>query len=275
MRRHRFVLALAAAALLPIGYAEAGTAYLMETKAAGGESSDTMSARMSVEGPNLLVDVVQGSGGGSGMPDQFMFLGDEEKMMVIDHRNKTFTVMDKETMKAMSEMMSGGMEKMIQEALKDVPEEQRAEIEKMMREQMGQAGGGAKAKPSPIEYSKTGQSGEQQGIACEQYVGKQDGAVISELCVADWDDIKGGSDARDTFKAMAAFWQEAFGSMMAEAGENPMMMFDKIDGFPVIAREMNGDKVASETVLKSVEDADVKPEAFQPPAGYTQQQMGM
>ena len=270
MRRH-FVLAFAAAVLLPAAYAEAGTAFLMETTAGG----EKMEARMTVETPNILVDVVQGSGESGGVPDQFIFRGDDKKMIVIDHRQKTFSVMDKETMKAMSDMMGGeGMEKMLQEALKDVPEDQRAEIEKMMREQMKQAGGGAGQKQvSKVEYSKTGESGDKNGFPCEQYVGKRDGQVVRELWVTDWDNVKGGSDARETFKSMAAFWQEAFGSLAAQAGENPMELFDAVDGFPVIAREMNGDQVASETTLKSVEEASLKPEAFQPPEGYKQQQM--
>jgi len=138
--RRRFVLAFAAAVLLPAAYAQAGTAFLMETTAGG----EKMQARMTVEAPNLLVDVVQGAGNAGEVPDQFVYRGEDQKMIVIDHRQKMFTVMDKETMKAMSDMISGdGMEKMIQEALKSVPEDQRAEIEKMMREQMKQTGGGS------------------------------------------------------------------------------------------------------------------------------------
>jgi len=273
MRRHKFILALAATCLLPFGYAQAGTVFVLETKGPG--EGDKMEARMSVEAPNLLVDVREGSTSSGGAPDQFIFRGQEQKMLVIDHAAKTYSVMDKESLKAMTDMMGGGgMEAMIQEALKDVPAEQRAQIEQAMREQMGQMGKGqGMQKAPPVEYSKTGETGDQQGYPSTKYVGKQGGEVIRELWVTDWSNIKGGADVRETFKSMAAFWQEAFGSFMDASGENPIELFEAVDGFPVVAREMSGGQVESETRLKSVEQADLGPDSFQPPAGYTQQSM--
>jgi hypothetical protein len=291
MRFYQPILALAAMCLLPIAMAKAGAIFVLETTydAAGSKSSEQ--TRMSIDGSNVMVDMDRSKGGGGGgAPDQFIFLGKSGEMMVIDHAEKSYMVMDKESLKAMRAMMgmaggksgSGGeagamsdaMEAIIQEALKDLPEDQRAEAEKAMREQMGGKKPDALKKASPVEYRKTKERDKQQGFPCVKYVATQDGAVIREMWVTDWDNIDGGEEARDAFKAMAAFWQEAFGDMAQMTGENPIELFEKVDGFPVITREMTDGKVDSESILKSATEADVDPASFKPPAGYKPKKMG-
>ncbi len=287
MRFYQPILAIAAICLMPVALAEAGAVFVIETTYDAAGSKSTEQTRISIEGKNVIVDMHQDRSD-EGQPDQFIFLGKPGEMMVIDHAEKSYMVMDKDSLKAMSGMMGaaasgadggkgepGAMEAMIQEALKDVPEEQRAEIEKMMREQMGAASGGAKKQASPVEYRKTKEREKQQGFASTKYVATQDGAVIRELWVTEWDNIDGGEEARDAFKAMAAFWQEAFGDMAQMTGENPIELFEKVDGFPVVTREMSNVKVDSESVLKSAETADIDADAFKPPAGYALKKMGM
>ncbi len=213
-------------------------------------------------------------------------------MLGIDHNAKTYTIMDKETLKAMGDMMGGGggggggeggdnaagIEAMLQEALKDVPAEERAEIEKMMRQQMGAAAPKNQSQAPKIpatEYRKTKERGEQHGYDTVKYEEVQDGVVLSEMWVTDWDEVAGGEDTREAFKAMAVFWQEAFGNIAMMAGENPIEVFEKINGFPVVDRELADGKTTSETVLKSAEEADIDSTIFQPPAGYTREKMGM
>lgn len=285
MRFYRPLLALAAFCLMPVALANAGAVFVLETTYDSGGSKSTEETRMSIEGKNVIVDMNKGKGGAQGEPDQFIFLGEPGEMIVIDHADKSYILMNKDSLKAMGAMMgaasgggggdAGAMEAMIQEALKSVPEEQRAEIEKMMREQMGAASGGAKKQASPVEYRKTKEREKQQGFPSVKYVATQDGAVIREMWVTDWDNIAGGDEARDAFKAMATFWQEAFGDMAQMTGENPIELFEKVDGFPVITREMTDGKVDSESVLKSAEEANIDAAAFKPPEGYALRKMGM
>lgn len=289
MRFYHPLVALAAVCLMPMGLANAGAVFVLETSYDAGKAQTTEQTRMSIDASNVMVDMKQGTrDGGANSPDQFIFLGERGEMMVINHAEKSYMVMDKESLKAMRAMMgaAGGgggeagamsesMEAMIQEALKDVPAEQRAEIEKAMRQQMGGKQPGNPKKASPVEYRKTRERDKQQGYPCVKYVATQDGAVIRELWVTDWDNIDGGEEARDAFKAMAAFWQDAFGDMAQMTGENPIELFEKVDGFPVITREMTDGKVDSESILKSAEKADLDPASFKPPSGYTLSKMGM
>lgn len=283
MRFLKPVLALTAVSLMPVAMAEAGAVFVLETTYDAAGAKSTEETRMSIEGSNVMVDMNQDEGGGQGQPDQFIFLGERGEMMVIDHAAKSYTVMNKESLKAMRAMMGGGetggmsdaMEAMIQEALKDVPEDQRAEVEKMMRQQMGAAQGDGQKKAPPVEYRKTKERDKQQGYPSVKYVATQDGEVIRELWVTDWDNVDGGEEARDAFKAMAAFWQDAFGDMAQMTGENPIELFEKVDGFPVVTREMSNGKVDSESILKSAAETDVDPASFEPPAGYKLDTMGM
>lgn len=296
MRFYMPLLALTAALLLPPALAHAGAVFELETSNHSGGSTTTEKTRMSIEGSNVMIDMDRGKSGEAGRtPDQFIFLGKSGEMMIIDHAEKSYMVMDKDSLKSMRAMMgaagrqgnsdgdsdgdasaqSDAVEAMIQEALKNVSEDERAEVEKAIRQQMSAKRPGAPKKASPVEYRKTKEREKQQGFPSVKYVATQDDVVIRELWVTDWDNIDGGKEARAAFKSMAAFWQDAFGDMAQMTGENPIELFEKVDGFPVITREMTDGKVDSESVLKSAKKADVDPASFKPPAGYKPKKMGM
>ena len=50
--------------------------------------------------------------------------------------------------------------------------------------------------------------------------------------------------------------------------------FTRLDGFPVVTRSFEGGELDSETVLESVTERDLDPDAFEPPKGYRLRTMG-
>ena len=55
---------------------------------------------------------------------------------------------------------------------------------------------------------------------------------------------------------------------------NPIRSFEKVDGYPVVTRDFEGGELESETVLRSVTERDLDPDAFEPPKGYRLRTMG-
>ena len=55
---------------------------------------------------------------------------------------------------------------------------------------------------------------------------------------------------------------------------NTIDIFSQIDGFPVVTRDFEGGELESETVLESVTERDLDPDAFEPPKGYRLRTMG-
>ena len=275
-------LAILALALMLPAAAHAGAVYVIETTDHSDGAGRVEQMQLSIEKPNLKMNV-PGDGGEAGAPNEAIYQGKREAMVIIDHGEKSYMVMDKAAAKAMNQQMgqameqtggAEGMEKMIQEALKDVPPEQRAEIEKMMRQNMpAQKGGKAQKDESTREFRKTGEKAKQQGYPCVKYEVVENGEVTEELWVTDWDNVEGGEDARDTLKSMAGFLKETVGSMGGGMANDAFIELEKLDGFPVVTRSFDGGKLTREAVLKSAKSADIEASAFEPPAGYTQRTM--
>ena len=278
----RSILAFAAVLAVPAALAHAGALFELETSHYGG-SAETERHVFAAEGKNIKMDSAQGAG--SSDPDQIIYRGDRGDMLVIDNDERSYMIMDEKAIAAMRRMMGGGggggsdgMEAMIQEALKNVPEEQRAAIEQMMREQMKAqmpSGSEAPASVQKVEYRETGERAEQAGYPSTKYEAVRGDEVIRELWITDWDNVDGGDEARDAFRAMAEFWSKAFGDLPGMQEENPIEIFEKADGFPVLVREFSSGQLESESVLKNATQRDFEPADFEPPAGYEQQQMGM
>ncbi len=49
---------------------------------------------------------------------------------------------------------------------------------------------------------------------------------------------------------------------------------NEIDGFPVVTRNFAGGELESESTLRSAEERDLDPDAFEPPKGYRLRSMG-
>ena len=69
----------------------------------------------------------------------------------------------------------------------------------------------------------------------------------------------------------SAFESGPFGS---QAGETPFEHMNEIDGFPVVTRNFAGGELESESTLRSAEERDLDPDAFEPPKGYRLRSMG-
>ncbi len=256
--------------------AAAGVVYEIEVTDHTESPPRTESTQMSVEGRLLKMGTV---GKGQRAPGHVIYRGDRREMVIVDHEDKTYVVMDEETLKAIADQM-GQMMARVQEALKNVPEAQRAAVEEMMKGRMPDTA----AKRAPAEVRRTGEQGDQMGYPCVKYEVLRGGKVTQELWVTDWSNLEGSAEVRQLFGEMAAFFKQmmdAFasaagelGGMVGGLGDSMFALFDEIDGFPVVTRDLGADgALDEESTLRSTRRRTLDPDEFEPPAGYKRRTM--
>ncbi|MEM7501947.1 MAG: DUF4412 domain-containing protein [Pseudomonadota bacterium] len=275
----KHTLKAAAVAALAVGCtasAWAGSIIRMESRDHAAGAVTVGNVNLSVDGESLRMDM---EGMEEGDQGSMVFKSDLNEMMAIDHARKEFYIIDEATMQGMANQMGSAMQQM-QAALADLPPEQRAMAEQMMQQRFGAMGAGAPEEPQ-TSVSRTGGSDTVNGFDCEVFEVSQDGRRISELCVADWGDIEGGSDVADSMQNMARFF-ENLRDMFAQAGAGFMDMsgdmfahMQEMDGFPVRTRSYDDTgSLENETVILSSEESTLDAAVFAAPEGYRQQTMG-
>ena len=203
-------------------------------------------------------------------------------MVVVNHRDKSYMVMDGNAIQQVGGQLAAA-QKEIEKAMDGLDPKQREMMEKMLKGRMGSLAGSS-APPRPTsEFRRTGERATKQGYPCVRYDILRDGEKIREMWVTDWGNVKGGDEIVDAFEEMASFYGELMDSFSGMAGSsggffnaenNPMESFTKVDGFPVVIRSFEGGELESETVLESVTERDLDPDAFEPPKGYRLRTMG-
>jgi hypothetical protein len=287
-RSQRGFAAVALMALLAAAAstAHAGVVFKLETTYQSGSESQVEESQLFVLSPNLKMGIMTGSASSKGeIPDEMIFRGDRKQMIVVQHSEKTYLVIDPETMEKISSQMPKADAEM-QQAMKDMQKqmaelspEQRKMMEKMLKDKMPPGAAVGSERPRP-EFRKTHEEKTIDGYPCvryDVYLGKD---KTQELWVTDWKNIKGSKELMSVFKDMSDFYAQMMKSLDKMAGgllspeRNPMEDLASIDGFPVVTRNYADGKLESETVLKSVAERDLDPADFEAPKGYKLQTMG-
>ncbi|MFQ5570886.1 MAG: hypothetical protein ACE5G0_14495 [Rhodothermales bacterium] len=261
-----------------------GVVFQVETTYHSGSGSRAQSSQMSVEGSMLKMEILPGEDAEPGAPnDEVIFRGNRREMVVVDHRNEAYMVIDEAAIEEIGRQLQQAKRQM-DEITKNLTKEQREALERARKQGVSVPGmPGEPATRAPSEFKNTGERATKQGYPCVRYDVFRDGQKIRELWVTDAKNIKGGQDVIDVFKEMADFYAdllESFGEMVGSEGGffgaegDPFESFTKIDGFPVVTRSFEGGDLESETVLESVTERDLDPDAFEPPKGYRLRTMG-
>ena len=229
--------------------------------------------QISASGKDTRLEIVSVSSAEAG---GMIFHGDRNEMIILDHAQGNYMIIDQDRMNAMASQVSEAMSQM-QEALAAMPPEQRALAEQMMQKRFP-----AEApKKSPNTINDLGSHGEVAGIACRNYEVIRDGRKVRELCVSEWDDIEGGQETAAALKGVAEFFE---GMRKAFSGAGGMDAFDRqqelfghmneLDGYPVLYRDFNASgALERQVLLTSAREDDLSPGFYAPPATYTFQEL--
>jgi hypothetical protein len=226
--------------------------------------------QMAADGSMLKMDVASTAGRGGG---DVIFRGDRRALLVIDHDDRSYTVMDEATVQRMGAQLSEAQIQM-QEAMKNVPPEQRAMVEKMMKDRMPQA-----METVQSELRATGDEAEVRGYPCVRYEVYAGGVKTREIWVTDWANIDGGEQAREAFEGMAVFFSEMMDQVAGMSqglggGSHAFQYLNQMDGFPVVTTEYDNYGVKTgQSLLNSVSEKALDPALFDPPPGYKQRTM--
>lgn len=269
-----------ATGLLLASGAQAGVVFEVETTYHSGAERGSETAEMAVDGSNLKIEILPGSGGTrGGAKDEVIYRGDRREMVVVDHKNQSYMVMDEAMVGEIGGQVQSAMKEM-EKALEGLDPKQREMMEQMLKGKMG--AGAAKGDEAPkTVYRKTDERATHQGYPCVRYDVFRGSEKFQELWVTDWNRVAGGDEIAKAFKDMSVFFSgimDAFNDMMGglspiNTGTSPIDSFAEIDGFPVVTRSFEGGELESETVMKSAKETALAPSTFEPPSGYHRQTM--
>jgi len=261
MKKSDFTLISMLLLLSPLSYA--GVVMDMVTRSASGQETDR--TRIYAQAKMIRMDEVSGDVAAGSM----IFLGDE--FLYVDHRDKSYIVMDEAMLDEVSTQISDAMKQMEAE-LASMPPEQRAMVEQMMKGRM-QGMMGQQGAPSPGPRVEAMGSGEWQSYSCQKYAVFEGPEKTQDLCAAELDEIDGADEIIDAFRNMAAYMTKMTESMpmRSKEGMNPGELMEQIDGFPVHSVDYENGRVARETSLDAVTEQKLDEDMFAAPEGYRQQ----
>lgn len=189
--------------------------------------------------------------------------GKAQSMLAISHRDKAYTVIDKEGAERIAAQINPVLEQ-----LQRMPPAQRAQIEKMMGTQLP----GSKGPAAETKLIDTGRDDTVSEFDCRWWEAEQNGATVREMCVTPRGDIPGGDDVMGVLADMSEFYEDVFAQFSTSfdftASGNPFADVGEMKGLPVKTRIFRGNELESETVVKAAAEKDLGPDLFAPPAGY-------
>ena len=251
----------------------ASAGVVLEIESQDHRSNESGTALALVDGKNLKMTITSN---GDQESSEMIYRGERREMVIVDHDDKSYMVIDEAMMKSIGEQLSG-YEAQMREALKDVPPEQRAMMEQMMKGRMP-APAKAPARPK-VKFRNTGERDTKNGYPSVMYEATIDGRKTQEFWVTDWDNVEGGGDAVEAFEAMAGFFKQMRDSLPRFGGDedgddNPFEHMQEMDGFPVLTYDYASDgSIVSESSLLSSTQRTVEPAEFEPPSAYERREM--
>ena len=274
--RRSILPALALLSMLVSLPVSAAVVFEIETRdlTSGGEAQQ---GRIVVSVENMKMEMAREA---DGQRADTLFRGELQEMVIIDHGERSYFVLDKQALAALGGQMSAAMKQM-ETALAQLPKEQREMAERMMKQQLERAASASGAAPT-TEYTNTGERETHNGYPCVRYIGRRGTETVLEMWVTDWSNLEGGREVASVFRSLGEFATELMESLQqvggpmagAMAGSNPFDAFDNIDGFPVVTRTFSGGRPENETSLLEVRNETIDAAEFEVPEGYRRQTMG-
>ena len=256
----RVVATMGAVFFCASSLANAGVVMDMVTRDASGGETDR--AKIYAQGNKIRME--EGSEAGATM----IFLGD--RFIYVDHRDKSYVVMDEAMLDEVSAQMNEAMAEM-EAQLAELPAEQRAMVEQMMKGQMQGMMGQQGPTPPPPRVEPMG-SGEWNSRDCREYAVYDGDEKTQQICAAALDDVDGADELIGAFRNMAAYMTKMAEKLPMGPNDqpNPGELMEQIDGFPIHTLQYENGVVTRQESLDSIEEQDLGDELFAAPSGYQQ-----
>lgn len=271
------MLKIIAALILTVSFSYSSVAdviFEMDQKQVSPEA--THKTKGMVKGNNFKMDFYEN---GENLDGAMIYRGDTKEMIMVDHKDKSYVVLDQATMNELAGVMAEAMSQ-FEEAMKDATPEEKAMMEKMMKGRLPGAGESDTVEP----VIKKAGSGKVNNYSCTNYDVYRGDVKTSQHCVASWDSIQGGAEMKTVMVEMAQFMDQLSKSFKNNKGilgqqmkfeNNVFKQIEKMNGFPVQTIDYGDGAVESESQLVSSEKTSINASDLEPPAGYTKRDMGL
>lgn len=186
-------------------------------------------------------------------------------LWLIDMRRRTYSHLDKAAVSA--EM--GTMNNRMQAALQNMPPERRAMFEQQMKN--------FQQKSQDWTVKDTGRVERAGKYSCEVWQVQHNGSAIMEDCVAPTSSLPGGADLVSTMHKAAATAEDVLSAapqLTQSATKAMFAVWGKVDGFPVLKRDVAGSTPTGEIYVSDIEQRALPADKFALPAGFTEQPLG-
>jgi len=209
---------------------------------------------------------------------EMIYDGDAQTMIMIDGKEKTYSVMTPAKLKA--QMAEVGVE--MKKSMANMSPEQRAQMQGMMEKMDPEArkrmesmmnGGSMQAatKPAKLQFEKTGQQKTVAGFSCEGFRQLNEGKVVAQGCFIPWSAAGVPKSDLGSMQKMTEFVRE--GGMGAVEG-SALSQMANLPGFPgewgKVARDGS---VSNQMTLTSIKQGSISADQFKAPAGYTEKDL--
>lgn len=247
--------------------------FVMDQKEVSPESVGQIKGK--VKDNNLRMDFYEN---GTDLEGSMIFRGDKNEVIMINHTDKTYIIMDEAAINSLAVQLEQAMSQM-EEAMKDMPPDQKEKMKEMMKQRMPGADGGQYVEPV---LKKAGEA-KVNGISCTKYDVFKGNDKVRQHCVASWNSIEGGNEMMTVMLRMADFMDQMAksfskgGSFIGERVQFERNVFNQLrqlNGFPVETIEYDEGKVEAESKFASSAKGNIDASDMEPPAGYAQQNMG-
>jgi hypothetical protein len=270
MRRTPIAVAAAAlASMLETTPGLAGVEIRTETTFGEDTGARTRSGRMLLDRDRLRMELpAEDAAGGRGLT--LIFRADLGAVYVLDEKDRSFSVIDRDSAEQMRAKLEGAKREM-QAQLGKLPPAQRLAMQEMLAERgLGDA---TDSPPIPrVRAVATDRTAQVGAFPCREYDLFEGERKIGEACIADWATTGTTAADFDPLRAFASFEEEMAKSMAfggrKRAGDEMTRLFD-LGGVPVRMRAERDGKKISETRLLGIERRDPPGDSFSPPPGWT------
>jgi hypothetical protein len=234
----------------------AGTVFEFETSEFDGPEPILGTVQMSTAGSNTRLEIISVSSNEAG---GLIFHGDSKELIILDHLQGTYIVIDQNLMNATTG-----------QADPEIPETQEDPAQMSPEERATAEQGAERQIPAPQQdqIKSLGSRGEVAGVPCHNYEVLRGARKVREMCVSRWQDLAGGQETATALRGVVDFFE---GLRQAFAGTSNM---GDLDGYPVLYRDFEpSGRMVRETRLTAARQKDISPEFFSPPKTYVAEEL--
>jgi hypothetical protein len=196
-----------------------------------------------------------------------IYRADEDVALVIDHRDKSYRVIDRETTEAVAQGV-GQANTAARRYIEMLPPAQRQAAERLLNQSLGSP----TAVSSDIEVRPTGSSERIAGVSCALYEVRRGGERRAEVCRATFEAASVAAETRETLRALSESLRVVLPALAPEAlrqdGVDALHAFDELDGVPLRVRLYDKGAAHWETRVTEVVEREAPATAFELPDGY-------